>query len=146
MAKIILISCVKKKQKGNKIPAKDLYISPLFKKAWKYAETLKVDKIYILSAKYGLLSPETLIDDYDVTLLKMTKFERQHWANGVLQRMVAENIDLDNYEFVILAGKAYSEYLTEKINHYTLPYDRKRSIGYILQFLTNELSKQNYYE
>ena len=34
MAKIVLISCVKKKQKGVEVPAKELYISPLFKKAW----------------------------------------------------------------------------------------------------------------
>ena len=141
MAKIVLISCVKKKQKGEKVPARELYISPLFKKAWKYAETLNADKIYILSAKYWLLSPETLIADYDVTLLKMKKSERQHWANSVFQQMVAENIDLDNDNFVILAGKTYCEHLIERIHNYTLPYNGKRSIGYILQFLTNELSE-----
>ena len=44
--KIILISCVSKKKQineGETLPAKDLYISTLFKKAWSYANKLNPD-------------------------------------------------------------------------------------------------------
>ena len=59
--KIALISCVSKKQElsdGEKVKAKDLYISPLFKMAYDYAKKLDVDRVFILSAKHGLLSPD----------------------------------------------------------------------------------------
>lgn len=51
--KIGLISCVSKKL-NCKTKAKDLYTSPLFKYSLAYARKLNPDKIYILSAKYGL--------------------------------------------------------------------------------------------
>lgn len=70
--KIALISCVSKKQEladGEKVKAIDLYISPLFKMAYNYAQKLNVDKIFILSAKHGLLSPEKEIG-YILSFLK----------------------------------------------------------------------------
>ncbi len=65
--KIALISCVAKKQK-NKSQAKDMYVSPLFRGAYRYAKSLGVDKIYILSAKYGLLEELDVVEPYNVTL------------------------------------------------------------------------------
>lgn len=59
--RIILISGVSKKDHsgvGETLPAQRLYISTLFKKAWDYVNKLNPDNIWILSAKYGLLSPE----------------------------------------------------------------------------------------
>ena len=64
---IVLISCVKKKASQPR-PARELYISDLFRKSLKYAQSLSPDAIYILSAKYGLLSLDTVIEPYDVTL------------------------------------------------------------------------------
>ena len=54
MAKVVLISCVSKKLL-HKSMAQDLYVSPLFQKNLQYAKSLNSDKIFILSAKYGLL-------------------------------------------------------------------------------------------
>jgi len=54
MKKIILIQCSKKKL-IKPAKAKDLYISPLFKKSLAYAFMLNPDKIFILSAKHNLL-------------------------------------------------------------------------------------------
>jgi len=53
MKKIVLISCVKRKL-PHRVPAKDLYISQLFKLSFAYAQRLRPDAIYILSAKHGL--------------------------------------------------------------------------------------------
>ena len=44
-----------RKKKDGPAKAKDMYISPLFKGAYRYAHKLSADKIFILSAKYGLL-------------------------------------------------------------------------------------------
>ena len=64
---IILISCASKKH-STKMQAKDLYNSVLFKSSLEYANSIKHDKIYILSAKHHLLDLETQIEPYDVTL------------------------------------------------------------------------------
>lgn len=60
MARYVLISCVSKKRKlkdGETIEARLLYDSPLFHKAWAYAEALKPDRIFILSANMASLTP-----------------------------------------------------------------------------------------
>ena len=59
--KIILISCVSQKL-SHRAKAKDLYISTLFTLNRKYAEKLNPDKIFVLSAKHGLLDMEQEIE------------------------------------------------------------------------------------
>lgn len=71
MKKVGLISCVKKKQKGP-LKAKELYNSPIFRKARAYAEK-NYAKWYILSAKYNLLDPEKIIKRYNVSLNNKSK-------------------------------------------------------------------------
>lgn len=70
--KIALISCVKQKaDKPQK--ARNLYISSLFVKSLEYAEKINVDKIYVLSAKYGLVPIDKVIEPYEKTLNNMKK-------------------------------------------------------------------------
>ena len=69
-SEICIISCGAKKiwntnPDAPKTPAKDAYIGPLFKKCKEYADTLYSDSWYILSDKYGLIHPDTLISDYN---------------------------------------------------------------------------------
>jgi len=45
---------------------------------------MKGQKPLILSAKYGVLLPEQIIDPYDKTLYRMTKQERAEWRTAVL--------------------------------------------------------------
>ncbi len=137
--KIALVSCVK--EKGDKAcKAKDLYTSQLFTKSYKYAaDVLKVDKIYILSAKYGLLDENDVIESYEFTLNGQKKSFRQDWAKRVVEQMSRE-FDLDNDEFYILAGKNYYEFILPHLTKAHLPYDG-RKFGMILQFLKEELNK-----
>ncbi len=58
--RIALISCVKTKRNAAS-KAKDLYISSLFKMNYTYAQRT-CDKIFILSAKHGLLDENQIID------------------------------------------------------------------------------------
>ncbi|WP_366521820.1 DUF6884 domain-containing protein [Herbaspirillum rubrisubalbicans] len=62
-------------------PASQLYRSPVFQKSKRYAE-LHCDEFAILSAKYGLVLADQVIDPYDLTLNGMTAVERRKWANG----------------------------------------------------------------
>ncbi len=69
-SEICIISCGAKKIWNTnpdtpKTRAKDAYIGPLFKKCKEYADTLYPESWYILSDKYGLIHPDTLISDYN---------------------------------------------------------------------------------
>jgi|SRR5271157_3007623 len=121
MQKIVLISCVSKKR-SQRSKARELYISPLFKKNLEYAFKLAPDKIYILSAKYGLVGLDDEIEPYDLTLNTMSANEIKQWANGVL-RQLSENTDLQNDYFVFLAGEKYRKYLLPFISHYDIPLE-----------------------
>ena len=115
MATVVLISCVKKKL-DHAAPAKDLYISPLFRLSWKYAQTRNPDKIFILSAKYHLLDPEKVVEPYDQTLKRMNSQERKGWSAEVLKEL-RDDTDMKNDKFVLLAGRPYLEYIGDEIVH-----------------------------
>jgi len=121
MRKIVLISCVSKKL-PYKAKAKDLYISALFKKNLVYAQKLKPDIIYILSAKYGLLSLETDIEPYNVTLNNMSASQIRNWAGGVLKQL-SEQTDIEKDHFVFLAGMKYRKYLIPYIISFEVPLE-----------------------
>ena len=59
-----LISCVKSKP----CAAKDMYISPLFRYMYSYAKK-RCSKVYILSAKYGLIPENAPIAPYNKHLI-----------------------------------------------------------------------------
>jgi len=134
MKQIVLISCVSKKLE-NKTKAKDLYVSPLFKKNLKYATSLKPDNIFILSAKYGLVGLNEEIEPYDLTLNKMRSNEIKEWAKIVLNQL-KKLTDLKIDEFIFLAGNNYRKYLLPDITNYKVPMEGL-PIGKQLQWLTN---------
>lgn len=142
MKKIVLISCVSKKKETNGVPilAKELYISTLFKKAIKYAETLSPDYVYILSAEYHLLSLDTNVLTYDKTLNKMPIDECKQWAKNVLDNLKSKGHNLETDNFILLAGEKYCKYLLGKngIKKGKQVYKENglKGIGYILRFLS----------
>jgi len=121
MAKIALISCVSKKL-PHKAKARDLYISLLFQKSLKYTESLGPNKIFVLSAKYRLLRLNREIYPYNITLNKMSVKERKEWASAVICELKEEtNLEEDN--FIILAGIKYRQYLLPYIKNYEIPLE-----------------------
>ncbi|MBE6292648.1 MAG: hypothetical protein E7091_09605 [Bacteroidales bacterium] len=142
MKTIVLISCVSKKKETNGvlIPAKDLYISTLFRKALVYAESLSPDYIYILSAEHHLLPLDKKVKKYDKTLNKMSVEECKQWAQKVLTELKAKGHDLVNDEFTLLAGDKYCKYILGengiKKGHQVYKENNLKGIGYILRFLT----------
>jgi hypothetical protein len=143
--KIVLVSCVAKKAEIAEdalLPAKELYVSPLFQKAYAYAESLEPDYIFILSAKHGLLEPDERICKYNESLYSKNAKERTKWADNVLQSLKDKGIDLQNDEVTFLAGKVYCKHLLGpgKIENYHLAYKGLTGIGYILSFLNSKLN------
>ena len=139
MKKIVLISCVSKKL-NHKSKARNLYISPLFRKNLQYARLLNPDRIFILSAKYGLISLDREIEPYDKTLNKMSSDEIKMWANNILKEL-KKVVDLDNDEFILLAGKNYRKFLLSHIKIYKIPL-KGLSIGKQLKWLNDKLKNE----
>ena len=127
-----MISCV-----GEKLPykarAEELYTSTLFILSMRYAKSLKPHAIFILSAKYGLTALDQEIEPYELTLNKMRKSQVENWAEIVLDQ-IRSHCDLQEHEFVILAGQRYRKYLIPHMGHIEIPLKGLR-IGEQLKWL-----------
>jgi cytoplasmic iron level regulating protein YaaA (DUF328/UPF0246 family) len=112
MQTIYLVACVSQKQ-AHAVPAELLYKSAWFLKASAYVRR-HADHWYILSAKYGIVAPDTVIQPYNKTLAKgMSKAERENWADAVYRDLL--NVTTSNDKIVFLAGKKYREHLTPRL-------------------------------
>lgn len=129
-----LLACCSKKD-NIKTNAVNLYKSSLFIKSMNYLKK-RCNKIYILSAKYGLLELNEEIEPYNVTLNKMNKQERIAWTNMVLKQLKSKtNLVKDN--FIIIAGIKYREELLKHLNNYSIP-TQGLGLGRQLQFLNDD--------
>lgn len=136
MRTVVLISCVSQKL-DVKSTAKDLYTSTLFKKNIAYAEILQPNEIYILSAKHGLLQLDDEIEPYNLTLNTMKTNEKKEWAEQVLEQLNRVE-DINNTNFIFLAGINYRKYLVEYMPYHEVPMEGLR-IGKQLQYLTEHI-------
>lgn len=68
------------------MPAAALYQSPLFRKSLMAALDTS-DKVFILSAKHGVISCNEFIEPYDITLKTMRRSAREAWGLSVLPRL-----------------------------------------------------------
>lgn len=108
---LVLVSCVG--QKRNELaPARDLYRSAWFTKARAYVEKRHADW-RIISALYGLVVPDAVIEPYERTLNKLGVVERREWAERVYGEIRAQLVG--HSRVVFLAGQRYREYLAPKL-------------------------------
>ena len=135
---IVFIACVGTKL-NNPAPAEELYISPLFKKALAYARTLQADRIYILSALYGLVPLTQVIAPYNKTLLKMSRGQREQWAQLVFDQLALEGVHPYQCTATFLAGVRYREQLAPLFQSASVPM-RGLGIGKQLAWLTQKAS------
>lgn len=131
-----LVSCVKRKG-PLRAPARDLYTSPLFRKMRRYA-IAHSDRWFILSAKYGLVHPDAMIEPYEVTLKGMRASERRAWAQQVYRQMSETGLLATGNRFLWLAGQAYQEDLAPHLAPFPQCDPLKgMKIGERLRWLTN---------
>lgn len=139
MAKVVLISCVSKKR-SEKSKAKDLYTSPLFKYNLRYAQSMHPDKIFILSAEYGLLDLDQEVAPYNKTLNNMSSNEIKIWAEEVLLKLKSR-IEISKDEVVFLAGERYRKFLIPHIARYSVPM-KGLGIGKQLHYLKEKMKNE----
>jgi hypothetical protein len=101
---IALVSCVKTKV-SEPTPAKDLYVSPLFRGMRRYAEA-NADAWFILSAEHGVLHPDQIVAPYEKTLSKMAATQRRAWADRVVTEL-DDALQPVPAQLLVLAGVLY---------------------------------------
>ena len=133
---IFLVSCVAEKH-DRPMAARDLYCSDLFEKARNFVER-QGGRWFILSAKYGLVPPEEVIEPYNETLKDKTADERHRWANEVVQELKPHCPR--GTTVVFLAGERYREFLVSALREFgtsiEIPMEGLR-IGEQLSWLAN---------
>lgn len=135
---IVFLSCVKSKQ-NKRCAAKDMYASDLFKKSLEYARQLHPRMIYILSAKYGLLELEDVIDPYELTLNTMTQNQQRVWAYKVIKQCQQKNIDFAE-RAIFLCGNNYRKYVMKQFQRAEAPL-KNMGIGKQLQYYKLHIKK-----
>jgi len=103
--RIGLVGCVKSKR-DRPSPARDLYTSPLFRGRRRHVEQT-CDRWFVLSAKHGLVDPDTVLEPYDQTLKRAGRAERQRWSAAVLKALELELGSFSSTVFEIHAGDDY---------------------------------------
>lgn len=112
---ITLVSCVGQKlnklsQARSALPSRreSLYQSPWFIKCKSYVESQNYNW-FILSTKYGLIKPETIIEPYEKTLNNTPAVQRRQWSQQVFASIVEILPKGGTVRF--FAGEKYRQYL-----------------------------------
>lgn len=108
---VYLVSCVSRKR-DYLCEARDLYVSDWFCKARRYVEASGCPW-FILSAEYGLVTPDQIIAPYERTLNNTGVADRRAWADRV-ERQFAE-VAPEFSQAVFLAGERYREFLMPRL-------------------------------
>ncbi|PLC47963.1 hypothetical protein CR159_20720 [Pollutimonas subterranea] len=104
---VVLVSCGKRKL-DVPAAARDLYVSERFRQARKFAELYGAEW-FIISAKYGLVFPDQVLNPYDLDLNALPIRDKLTWGDRILSEL-SKN-ELLNQHLVVLASEVYSEIL-----------------------------------
>jgi hypothetical protein len=148
--KVAFIGCSKRKMAYETRVEEMYWPSQLFRGAVKVVKSHHppYDAWFVLSAKYGLLQPDDVIDPYDLTLKKMGVNARRAWAKMVLRQI--DNLRQDSSVFpspitqaTFYCGAAYREFLIPQLErgkvHCEVPI-RGMTMGQQLKFYKEKLS------
>jgi hypothetical protein len=122
---LVIVPCSKVKVWSNNFlagatPAKDAYISPVFKLHRRYAEALG-GEWRILSAWYGFLHPDQRIEDYDAKFRNSDLHSENWWR---LEGLFRQARQLPRCEQVILLGGVlYRQIMKKALSGVYLPAD-----------------------
>jgi hypothetical protein len=107
--RLYLVSCVSIKR-ATAAPAREFYASSWFIAVRQYVEATG-EPWYVLSAKYGLVTPMQVLAPYDETLNNMKIAERRAWASRVTAQM--DQLMPSVRTLAVFAGLRYREFLMD---------------------------------
>ncbi len=139
MSKVFLIPCCGPKLK-HASQARELYQSTIFKYTLEIVldDAKDDDRVFILSALYGLVELDEVINPYDYTLANSNTEYKKEWSNTVLDQLEYLGLSLEKDEFIVYAGKHYNKYLLPKLKNYQLPLEGK-TFGFIMKYLKEQV-------
>ena len=154
--KIAILPCSQKKAKVS-CSAGNMYKSNLFVLRRRYAkDVLGCDEIYVLSAKYGLIDLNKIIEPYDTKLDTLSEAEYLDWQCQVYTQYLMKiyNKLMSDEEVEIYLFKSDSDYLQKFRQITTFDYDidlgknNKLYLGHSLDVITEaaKLSKKEPWE
>lgn len=106
---LLLVACVKEKL-SVPAAARDLYVSPLFRKEREYAERSGLPW-FILSAEHGLVAPDEWLAPYERYLPDTPSSFRRAWGMWVVERLTLLTGSLSGRTIEIHAGSTYVDAL-----------------------------------
>ncbi|KRF37396.1 DUF6884 domain-containing protein [Nocardioides sp. Soil805] len=106
---LLLVACVKEKLPAP-AAARDLYVSPLFKKEREYAERVGLPW-FILSAEHGLVVPDEWLSPYERYLPETPPSFRRAWGTWVVERLELLSGSLAGRTIEVHAGATYVDVL-----------------------------------
>lgn len=136
MTVIGLVGCAAQKL-SRPAAAKDLYVSQLFRKSAAYVESHS-DRWYVLSAKHGLVAPDTVLEPYDTRLGHKNGPPIWDWASRVAEQLAEATADDEAPELLVLAGEQYRTLLRRTTLPARVPMEGL-GIGQQLGWLTEAL-------
>lgn len=110
---LLLVACVKEKL-AIPAAARDLYVSPLFKKEREYAERLDLPW-FILSAEHGLVVPDEWLSPYERYLPDTPPSFRRAWGTWVVERLELLTGSLKRRTIEVHAGATYVDALRDPL-------------------------------
>lgn len=146
LARMILIGCGKRKS-PSPCRADEMYTGSLFRKRLDYARRSGWP-FFIVSAKYGLLSPHTEIAPYDRTATDLRPLELSAWSLTVVQAVISqlsEPFDPRRFVVELHMGADYAEPLRSVLPAIGISYDwpvRGLSQGAQMRWYTESASAQ----
>lgn len=130
---VALIACSKGKRAQAGRP-EAVYTGSLLQAQLAYARRVMSfpdERIFILSAKYGLLPLAQEIEPYDLTLAQLTADERHEWGFRVVSALLDRVPGV--YGAFVMAGKLYRTAVGEHLNyadiHQVVPHPKHYGIG-----------------
>lgn len=117
MKSLIIISCSsRKKESSGKVKAWDLYDGIFYRMLKKNNVDFNKFDIFIISAKYGLITPDTLIEYYDQ---KMTKDRANTLGAAVSSELLRTLSKEPVYDNIYLClGKLYTKAIRFALPHF----------------------------
>ena len=138
---LVITGCTKKKLDSVgtvAAPAKEMYQGMLFQKVRKYAEGMGFDYA-IISAKYGLLFPDDIIEGYEQVLRARADVESLQSAVEDRLREIIDQYD----QIVVIAGKDYRLVL-ENIWDNRFVFLKARGIGDLCSLVGRSIPPQDH--
>ncbi|MFC4048338.1 DUF6884 domain-containing protein [Actinomadura syzygii] len=130
VGRVVVVGCGRS-QRDHPAPAGQMYVGCFHKLCRQAADTFRPDVLFILSAKYGLVTPERRIRPYDVRLGGPGSVPPARLARQV-KKAGAWHAD----EVIVLAGRAYVDLARSVWPDATAPLDGARGIGQMQSILT----------